>query len=151
MAAKMLGEEEEKPKLDFEETELRLGLPGEGGRKKAHETYNNATEKRFHRGRGFEAQPFFKTNRESNQSPSCQVRNFEVQGMKDFMNERKLMDVLNSCDYVPTFEDKDGDWMLVGDVPWGMFVESCKRLRIMKGTEAIGLAPKAMEKCKNRS
>jgi auxin-responsive protein IAA len=32
-----------------------------------------------------------------------------------------------------------------------MFVESCKRLRIMKGSEAIGLAPRAMEKFKNRS
>ncbi|KAG5600895.1 hypothetical protein H5410_032265 [Solanum commersonii] len=73
------------------------------------------------------------------------------QGMIDFMNERKLMDVLNSSDYVPTYEDKDGDWMLVGDVPWQMFVDSCKRLRIMKGSEAIGLAPRAMEKCKNRS
>ncbi|CAH9132778.1 unnamed protein product [Cuscuta epithymum] len=72
-------------------------------------------------------------------------------GMKDFMNEKKLMNVLNSSDYVPTYEDKDGDWMLVGDVPWEMFVGSCKRLRIMKGTEAIGLAPRAMEKCKNRS
>ncbi|KAH9729555.1 auxin-responsive protein IAA16 [Citrus sinensis] len=71
-------------------------------------------------------------------------------GMKDFMNESKLMDLLNGSDYVPTYEDKDGDWMLVGDVPWGMFVESCKRLRIVKGTEAIGLAPRAMEKCKNR-
>lgn len=75
----------------------------------------------------------------------------ESQGMKDFMNERKLMDLLSSSDYVPTYEDKDGDWMLVGDVPWEMFVESCKRLRIMKGKEAIGLAPRAMEKCKNRS
>ncbi|KAK4363622.1 hypothetical protein RND71_018863 [Anisodus tanguticus] len=74
-----------------------------------------------------------------------------VQGMKDFMNERKLMDLLNSSDYVPTYEDKDGDWMLVGDVPWGMFVDSCKRLRIMKGTEAIGLAPRVMQKCKNRN
>ncbi|XP_075089842.1 auxin-responsive protein IAA16-like isoform X2 [Nicotiana tabacum] len=87
----------------------------------------------------------------SNMFSSFTIGNFEVQGMKDFMNNRKLMDVLNSCDYVPTFEDKDGDWMLVCDVPWGMFVESCKRLRIMKGNEAIGLAPKAMEKCKNRS
>lgn len=34
------------------------------------------------------------------------------------MNESKLMDLLNSSDYVPTYEDKDGDWMLVGDVPW---------------------------------
>ncbi|XP_041008883.1 auxin-induced protein AUX28-like isoform X2 [Juglans microcarpa x Juglans regia] len=73
-------------------------------------------------------------------------------GMKDFMNESKLMDVLNSSDYVPTYEDKVGDWMLVGDVPWEMFVDSCNRLRIMKGKEAIGLAPRAMEKCmRNRS
>ncbi|KAI3732617.1 hypothetical protein L1987_63824 [Smallanthus sonchifolius] len=72
-------------------------------------------------------------------------------GLKDFMNESKLMDLLNNSDYVPTYEDKDGDWMLVGDVPWEMFVDSCKRLRIMKGKEAIGLAPRAMEKCKNRS
>ncbi|KAI9119496.1 hypothetical protein K1719_009372 [Acacia pycnantha] len=71
------------------------------------------------------------------------------QGMIDFMNESKLMDLLNSSEYVPTYEDKDGDWMLVGDVPWPMFVDSCKRLRIMKGSEAIGLAPRAMEKCKS--
>ncbi|RCV19382.1 hypothetical protein SETIT_3G379400v2 [Setaria italica] len=72
------------------------------------------------------------------------------QGMNG-MNESKLVDLLNGSEYVPTYEDKDGDWMLVGDVPWEMFVESCKRLRIMKGSEAIGLAPRAMEKCKNRS
>ncbi|EFH38717.1 hypothetical protein ARALYDRAFT_920693 [Arabidopsis lyrata subsp. lyrata] len=35
--------------------------------------------------------------------------------------------------FVPTYEDKDGDWMLVGDVPWDMFSSSCKRLGIMKG------------------
>ncbi|KAL1539702.1 Auxin-responsive protein iaa17, variant 2 [Salvia divinorum] len=74
----------------------------------------------------------------------------DTQGMLDFMNEGKLMDLLNSSDYVPTYEDKDGDWMLVGDVPWEMFVGSCKRLRIMKGAEAKGLAPRAMEKCKSR-
>ncbi|XP_061340448.1 auxin-responsive protein IAA16 isoform X3 [Gastrolobium bilobum] len=61
------------------------------------------------------------------------------QGMKDLLNESKLIDLLNGSDYVPTYEDKDGDWMLVGDVPWEMFVESCKRVRIMKGSEAIGL------------
>ncbi|GAB4855392.1 Auxin-responsive protein iaa16 [Ancistrocladus abbreviatus] len=72
-------------------------------------------------------------------------------GMKDFMNESKLIDLLNGSDYVPTFEDKDRDWMLVGDVPWEMFVNSCKRLRIMKRSEAIGLAPRAVEKCKSRS
>ncbi|XP_016169490.1 auxin-responsive protein IAA1-like [Arachis ipaensis] len=41
-------------------------------------------------------------------------------------NENKVMD-----NYMPTYEDKDGDWMLVGDVPWKMFVESCKRIRLM--------------------
>ncbi|KAK9684864.1 hypothetical protein RND81_10G238100 [Saponaria officinalis] len=82
---------------------------------------------------------------------SFTLGNYGAQGMIDFMNESKLMDLLNDSDYVPTYEDKDGDWMLVGDVPWEMFVESCKRLRIMKGKEAAGLAPRAMEKCKNRS
>ncbi|XVE62809.1 hypothetical protein DITRI_Ditri06bG0149800 [Diplodiscus trichospermus] len=45
----------------------------------------------------------------------------------------------NGSEFVPTYEDKDGDWMLVGDVPWEMFTNSCKRLRIMKGSEARGL------------
>ncbi|KDP40274.1 hypothetical protein JCGZ_02272 [Jatropha curcas] len=82
---------------------------------------------------------------------SFTMGNYGAQGMIDFMNESKLMDLLNSSEYVPTYEDKDGDWMLVGDVPWEMFVDSCKRLRIMKGSEAIGLAPRAMEKCKSRT
>ncbi|GAB4851008.1 Auxin-responsive protein iaa4 [Ancistrocladus abbreviatus] len=42
-------------------------------------------------------------------------------------------------EYVPTYEDKDGDWMLVGDVPWDMFASSCKRLRIIKASDAKGL------------
>lgn len=28
------------------------------------------------------------------------------------------MDSANGTEYVPTYEDRDGDWMLVGDVPW---------------------------------
>ncbi|CDO99147.1 unnamed protein product [Coffea canephora] len=42
-------------------------------------------------------------------------------------------------EYAPAYEDKDGDLMLVGDVPWEMFMSSCKKLRIMKGSEARGL------------
>jgi auxin-responsive protein IAA len=34
------------------------------------------------------------------------------------VNETKLADLLSGSEYVPTYEDKDGDWMLVGDVPW---------------------------------
>ncbi|XP_057459961.1 auxin-responsive protein IAA27-like [Actinidia eriantha] len=70
---------------------------------------------------------------------------------RDGLSESHLMDLLHGSEYVLTYEDKDGDWMLVGDVPWEMFTNSCKRLRIMKGSEAIGLAPRAMEKCKNRN
>lgn len=67
------------------------------------------------------------------------------------MNEGKLVDPVSGADVVTTYEDKDSDWMLVGDVPWEMFVESCKRLRIMKSSEAIGLAPRTKDKCKNKS
>ncbi|GFZ08067.1 indoleacetic acid-induced protein 8 [Actinidia rufa] len=70
---------------------------------------------------------------------------------RDGLSESHLMDLLHGSEYVFTYEDKDGDWMLGGDVPWEMFIDSCKRLRIMKSSEAIGLAPRAMEKCKNRN
>jgi hypothetical protein len=33
-------------------------------------------------------------------------------------DEMALVDVVSGAEYVPTYEDKDGDWMLVGDVPW---------------------------------
>ncbi|MCD7453418.1 hypothetical protein HAX54_020834 [Datura stramonium] len=67
------------------------------------------------------------------------------------LSESHLMDLLNGSEYVLTYEDKDGDWMLVGDVPWEMFIDSCKRLRIMKSSEAIGLAPRTINKCKNQN
>ncbi|KAI3996182.1 hypothetical protein MKX01_022676 [Papaver californicum] len=41
-------------------------------------------------------------------------------------------------EYIAIYEDKDGDWMLVGDGPYKMFTQSCKRLRIMKRSEAKG-------------
>ncbi|KAF8094500.1 hypothetical protein N665_0360s0007 [Sinapis alba] len=39
---------------------------------------------------------------------------------------------LKESECVPIYEDKDGDWKLAGDVPWEIFIASCKRLRIMK-------------------
>ncbi|XP_037443848.1 auxin-responsive protein IAA14-like [Triticum dicoccoides] len=38
--------------------------------------------------------------------------------------------------FAMAYEDKDGDLMLAGDVPWDMFISSCKRLRIMRSSEA---------------
>lgn len=69
---------------------------------------------------------------------------------REILSESKLRDLLHGSEYVLTYEDKDGDWMLVGDVPWEMFIDTCKRLKIMKGSDAIGLAPRAMEKSKSR-
>ena len=37
---------------------------------------------------------------------------------KDGLSESSLRDLLHGSEYVLTYEDKDGDWMLVGDVPW---------------------------------
>uniref|UniRef100_A0ACD6AGL1 Uncharacterized protein n=2 Tax=Avena sativa TaxID=4498 RepID=A0ACD6AGL1_AVESA len=54
----------------------------------------------------------------------------------------RLLDAATGAEYVPTYEDRDGDWMLVGDVPWKMFVESCKRIRLMKTSEDVNLAPR---------
>lgn len=65
---------------------------------------------------------------------------------REMLSENTLRDLLHGSEYVLTYEDKEGDWMLVGDVPWAMFIDSCKRLKIMKGSDAIGLAPRALEK-----
>ncbi|XP_010555426.1 PREDICTED: auxin-responsive protein IAA8-like [Tarenaya hassleriana] len=72
-----------------------------------------------------------------------------IQG-RERLSEIKLKDLLHGSEYVLTYEDKDGDWMLVGDVPWEMFIDTCCKLKIMKGSDAIGLAPRAMEKSKNK-
>lgn len=34
--------------------------------------------------------------------------------------------------YKLTYQDKEGDWLLAGDVPWGTFVETVQRLRLLK-------------------
>ncbi|XP_041002899.1 auxin-responsive protein IAA1-like [Juglans microcarpa x Juglans regia] len=68
---------------------------------------------------------------------------FAIHGNYVGEGERKVMDPMKEMEYVPTYEDTDGDWMLVGDVPWKMFIESCKRIRLMKSSEAVGtLAPR---------
>ncbi|CAH9134020.1 unnamed protein product [Cuscuta epithymum] len=54
----------------------------------------------------------------------------------------------DGADYAPTYEDRDGDWMLVGDVPWQMFLNSCTRLRVMKGCDVKGFAAAAGGGCR---
>ncbi|PKA64485.1 Auxin-responsive protein IAA26 [Apostasia shenzhenica] len=40
-----------------------------------------------------------------------------------------------SGEYALIYEDDEGDRMLVGDVPWDMFVSTAKRLRVLKSSE----------------
>ncbi|MCL7029410.1 hypothetical protein MKW94_005753 [Papaver nudicaule] len=65
---------------------------------------------------------------------------------RDMSSESKNRDLLHGSEFVLAYEDKDGDWMQVGDVPWDMFIDSCKRLRIMKNSDAIGLAQGAADR-----
>ncbi|KAG1359679.1 Auxin-responsive protein IAA10 [Cocos nucifera] len=57
--------------------------------------------------------------------------------MADGAKASKLLD--GSSEFALTYEDRDGDWMLVGDVPWRMFLDTVKRLRIMRTSDASGL------------
>ncbi|XP_058101287.1 auxin-responsive protein IAA13-like isoform X2 [Magnolia sinica] len=68
----------------------------------------------------------------------------EVEAMEEATKCSKLLD--GSSEFVLTYEDREGDWMLVGDVPWGMFLNTAKRLRIMRTSDANGLAPRFQEK-----
>ncbi|KAM0890054.1 hypothetical protein ACQ4PT_027299 [Festuca glaucescens] len=34
--------------------------------------------------------------------------------------------------HILTYEDQDGDWMMVGDVPWKLFLSSVKKLKITR-------------------
>ncbi|KAK3013821.1 hypothetical protein RJ639_009747 [Escallonia herrerae] len=43
--------------------------------------------------------------------------------MTEASGPSKLLD--GSSEFVLTYEDKEGDWMLVGDVPWGYVASSC--------------------------
>lgn len=69
---------------------------------------------------------------------------FALENLFDCYGMVEALKNADNCEQVPIYEDKDGDWMLVGDVPWEMFIESCKRLRIMKRSDAkgFGLQPK---------
>ncbi|KAL3644928.1 Auxin-induced protein 22D [Castilleja foliolosa] len=72
------------------------------------------------------------------------LRKIDLKFYKNYFDLLKALENMFKCningsELAPTYEDKDGDWMLVGDVPWDMFITSCKRLRIMKGSEAKGL------------
>ncbi|EOY26941.1 PREDICTED: auxin-responsive protein IAA26 isoform X1 [Theobroma cacao] len=55
--------------------------------------------------------------------------------------EKVITGVLDgSGEYTLVYEDNEGDRMLVGDVPWHMFVSTVKRLRVLKSSELSALS-----------
>jgi auxin-responsive protein IAA len=58
----------------------------------------------------------------------------------DGLGDSSSADALQDQEYVLTYEDKDGDWMLVGDLPWDLFTTICCKLKIMRGSDAAGMA-----------
>ncbi|XP_043708810.1 auxin-responsive protein IAA31-like [Telopea speciosissima] len=44
--------------------------------------------------------------------------------------DRRVHSEKDNDHHVLTYEDKEGDWMMVGDVPWEMFLTTVKRLKI---------------------
>jgi len=64
---------------------------------------------------------------------------------KDRLTNGMKADAVQDQEYVLTYEDKDADWMLVGDLPWDLFTTICRKLKIMKGSDAVGIAPRTIE------
>ncbi|XP_049411815.1 auxin-induced protein AUX22-like [Solanum stenotomum] len=112
-----------------------VGWPPVCGYRRKNNNSSNARSKKMYVKVSMDGAPF--------------LRKVDLSIHKDYsgfvINLEKLFHFYGICEgsseYIPIYEDKDGDWMLVGDVPWQMFSESCKRLRIMKRSDAkvIGL------------
>lgn len=63
--------------------------------------------------------------------------NFSTGGIKNKEDGGKAITGLldGSGEYTLVYEDNEGDRLLIGDVPWHMFISSVKRLRVLKSSE----------------
>ncbi|KAM0888621.1 hypothetical protein ACQ4PT_028208 [Festuca glaucescens] len=52
----------------------------------------------------------------------------------DATTDGKLL-AISGGEYTLVYEDDEGDRMLVGDVPWKMFIATAKRLRVLKSSD----------------
>ncbi|KAK8641842.1 hypothetical protein V6N13_011215 [Hibiscus sabdariffa] len=61
--------------------------------------------------------------------------------VKKVEEEKSITGLLDgSGEYTLVYEDNEGDRMLVGDVPWHMFVSTLQRLRVLKTSELSALS-----------
>uniref|UniRef100_A0A7N0T5N2 Auxin-responsive protein n=1 Tax=Kalanchoe fedtschenkoi TaxID=63787 RepID=A0A7N0T5N2_KALFE len=68
-------------------------------------------------------------------------------GEKAKMAENPAVTLLSNKreEYTLVYEDNEGDRMLVGDVPWHMFVSAATRLRVMRASELPTLSLGSMK------
>ncbi|OIW16926.1 hypothetical protein TanjilG_00135 [Lupinus angustifolius] len=70
------------------------------------------------------------------QRDSCAIRTQNKE-------EKVIMGVLDgSREYTLVYEDNEGDKLLLGDVPWHLFVSTVKRLRVVKSSDLSGFVCK---------
>ncbi|GMI91798.1 hypothetical protein HRI_002849100 [Hibiscus trionum] len=68
-------------------------------------------------------------------------RDFCGGGIVKKVEEKTITGLLDgSEEYTLVYEDNEGDRMLVGDVPWHMFVSTVQRLRVLKSSELSALS-----------
>lgn len=69
-------------------------------------------------------------------------RDSSAGGIQNKQEEEKAITglLVRSGEYTLVYEDNEGDRMLVGDVPWQMFVSTVKRLRVLKSSELSALS-----------
>ncbi|KAJ4708114.1 Auxin-responsive protein [Melia azedarach] len=70
---------------------------------------------------------------------------------KNIMQESKIItnSLAKSDEYTLLYEDNEGDRMLVGDVPWHMFVSTVKKLLVLKSSELSTLRTCSIEQEKS--
>uniref|UniRef100_A0A0D9WDJ8 Auxin-responsive protein n=1 Tax=Leersia perrieri TaxID=77586 RepID=A0A0D9WDJ8_9ORYZ len=49
--------------------------------------------------------------------------------------EEEVAGILDGGEYTLVYEDDEGDQMLVGDVPWNMFIAGARRLRVLRSSD----------------
>ncbi|KAE8712428.1 Indole-3-acetic acid inducible 14 isoform 2 [Hibiscus syriacus] len=153
--------------LNYKETELCLGLPGGGGGgasaagggggENEVESSPKTTGKRGFSGMDLN-QNLGNGSKETlcTKDPAKPPAKAQVLGwppvwvLPEEHNGQPEEQQRGNSDYVPPMKIR----MATG-CSWamshGMFVDLCKRLRIMKGSEAVGLRIRSMEKCKSRA
>ncbi|KAJ4774824.1 Auxin-responsive protein [Rhynchospora pubera] len=122
---------------DIDMTELTLGPPGKAGSSSSKGRRRKVEEDAIYVKVSMDGAPYLR------KLDLTVYRGYEdlIMSLSDMFRCYSLggLEGYDECEFAVAYEDGDGDWMLVGDVPWKMFVSSCRRMRIMKGSEAKGL------------